>query len=263
MQSLSFIALLASTSALKIAPTSDLTTLAQTQAEFKFGEDGEIVGPDRLSEDIKELGQAIGITRDKTYHHLLDQMANAADPSQIPAKDRVNDANIYTMLKEISDRNFDIMDKLQTIETQTLPNLSSKIDTAEQSLKAHVDEQLEAQLAKLLENFRLDLTLQLFHLEQRVKGLYVDEATFENMTQEQQAEYFAELQKASTSSIMDKTLENLAFSIQSNNNLKTIADGLGYTSVDLSDINFQSVFQYTPRVASAAAEGESATPGAQ
>lgn len=62
MNTIAIAALLASAQAVKFVNKDDSSTLAQTEAEFRFDEEGQINGTNFLSDDIMYIGKAIGIT---------------------------------------------------------------------------------------------------------------------------------------------------------------------------------------------------------
>lgn len=148
------------------------------------------------------------------------------------------------MLKTVSDQGVDILHKLSNIESIQLPAITQQIIDTEASLKTTFEERLAYEYQALLEAVKIELTLQLFGTEQRMKGLWLDEVTFTGLSEEEQAAYFSEMNTASLSEIVDKSMSLLAHVSQMNENMKLIAEGLGYSTVDYSDILYSSIFKF-------------------
>lgn len=103
--------------------------LAQTsaEAEFKFDPDtGEVIRTSFLSLDLLTLAQVLGISKGRTWGQLM----NLGDKSGLPQG--VDDKNIYTFLKSISEQNEKILAGQE----------AQKIDAAKQN-EAAVAQQVE------------------------------------------------------------------------------------------------------------------------
>jgi hypothetical protein len=101
-------------------------TLAQV--EFTKGADGTIDGCSVLSADIAEIGYTLGITDGNSYGSCLnDILAANGNLTNIDPNRKLNDINIYTMLKHISNQKFAIMDRFDNLVNVAIPGVKNEI----------------------------------------------------------------------------------------------------------------------------------------